>query len=542
MPCINAEARRHERGNQERTPASRKLNSHRPMEKLKSELWMTAVATCMSLLLYLTILRRRHASGGRSLALPPGPTPLPLIGNLLCLGGIFHQTLAKLARVHGPVMTLKLGLTTAVVVSSAEAAREAYTKHDQRLAARPVPDAFRANGFSERSIVFSPSSDPQWKNLRGIHATHIFSPRALAALRGIRERKVRDIVGYIRTVAGEEMCVREVVHNGVLNLISTSFFSMDMADVRSESARGLRGLIEDIIATVAGPNVSDFFPFLRQLDLQGLRRQTGSHLGIVFGLLDDIIDRRMAETRDHPDKQRHGDFLDALISLASAGKIPRYHITYLLFDVFAAGADTMTTTVEWAMAELLRNPRVMAKVRAEVTDALGGRESFDEGDAASLTYLQCVFKEAMRLHPVGSILVPHLAVQDGVEIGGYAVPKGTTVIFNAWAIMRDPAAWESPDQFLPERFLHKEESSSPPLELRGKDYEYIPFGSGRRLCPGLPLAERAVPFILASLLHAFEWRLPDGMSPDDMDMTEKFATANVLATPLKAVPVASHTS
>jgi len=142
-------------------------------------------------------------------------------------------------------------------------------------------------------------------------------------------------------------------------------------------------------------------------------------------------------------------------------------------------------------------------------------------------------KEAMRLHPVAPILLPHRAAEDGAEMGGYPVPKGSTVIFNAWAIMRDPACWERPDEFRPERFL--EEAAK--VDFRGKDFEFIPFGSGRRVCPGVPMAERVVPLILASLLHAFEWRLPDSMPAGKLDVSEKFTTANVMAVPLKAVPV-----
>ncbi|XP_040376558.1 oryzalexin E synthase-like [Oryza brachyantha] len=208
-------------------------------------------------------------------------------------------------------MTLKLGLTTAVVVSSRDAARVAYEKHDQRHAARAVPDAFRGNGYTERSVLFSPSSDPQWKHLRGINATHIFSPKSLAAVHAIRERKVREIVAYFRAHAGEEMVFGDVLHNGILNLMSSCFFSVDMADVGSESALGLQHLIEGIVELVSKPNVSDFFPFLRQLDLQGLRRQTGRSLDRAFSILDGIIERRLDDSRDNP-AGKQGDFLDAL--------------------------------------------------------------------------------------------------------------------------------------------------------------------------------------------------------------------------------------
>ncbi|XP_048541481.1 cytochrome P450 76M5-like [Triticum urartu] len=499
---------------------------------MEIELWLIcATLAVVSLLYYLANTTRREGTG----RMPPGPTPLPVIGNLLCLrGGNLHHTLARLARAHGPVMTLRLGLTTAVVVSSRDVAREAFTRHDRRLAARAVPDAARGLGFADRSMVWLPSSDPLWKTLRGIAAAHAFSPRALAAARAVRERKVRDMVGHFRGRAGSEVDVGQALYAGVLNLVSSALCSVDVVDMgAAESAQGARELVEDLIAAIAKPNVSDLVPFLRRLDLQGWRRWSAIRIGKIFRILDGIIDRRMANTSTE-EKPSHGDFLESLLQLFSTGKIARDGLTAILFDLFSAGSDTMALTVEWAMAELLRNPGVMAKVRAEISDALGGKETIGETDAAGLPYLQAVVKEAMRLHPVAPILLPHRAVEEGVEIGGYSVPKGSTVIFNAWAIMRDPAAWERPDEFVPERFLGTAEQA---VDFRGKALEFIPFGSGRRLCPGVPMAERVVPFILASLLRAFEWRLPDGVSADKLDVSEKFTTANVMAVPLKAVPV-----
>ncbi|WVZ92571.1 hypothetical protein U9M48_038622 [Paspalum notatum var. saurae] len=486
-----------------------------------------------SLLYYLTNVRRRHAGTGAG-RLPPGPSPLPLVGNLLDLrggGGNLHHTLARLARAHGPVMRLRLGLTTAVVVSSRDAAREAFTKHDRSLSARAVPDIARAAGFSDRSMIWLPSSDPRWKALRGVVAAHVFSPRSLAAARGVRELKARDI----------EVDVGQAVYGGVLNLVASALFSRDVVDVGADSARGLRELVEEIIEAIAKPNVSDLFPLVRPLDLQGWRRWTARRFHKVFSMLDDVVDGRLAlaaavdassssSSKDDDVPVPHRDFLDALLELLSTGKITRDNVMTIMFDVFAAGSDTIAVTVEWAMAELLRNPSVMAKAREEIHGALGSKETVEEPDAVSLPYLLAVVKEAMRLHPVAPILLPHRATDDGVEIGGHAVPKGCTVIFNAWAIMRDPAAWERPDEFIPERFLDREDE----VGFRGKEFEFIPFGSGRRLCPGLPMAERVVPLILASLLHAFEWRLPDGVQ---LDVSEKFTTANVLAVPLRAVPV-----
>ncbi|VAH24277.1 unnamed protein product [Triticum turgidum subsp. durum] len=497
---------------------------------MEIELWLLWPTLAVVSLLYCLAITART---GR---MPPGPTPLPLVGNMLSLVGNLHHTLARLARAYGPVMTLKLGLTTAVIVSSRDAAWEAFTKHDRRLAAHAIPDAARALGHSDRSMIWLPSSDPLWKSLRGIVAANVFSPRALAAARAARERKVRDMVHHFRDRADTEVDVGQALYGGVLNVLSNALCSVDVVDMgAAESAQGVRELVEDLIAVIAKPNISDLVPCLRRLDLQGWRRWTAIRIDKIFRLLDDIIDGRMAAAANTSTEEKHGDFLE----LFSTGKIARDTLTAILFDVFTAGSDTMSLTVEWAMAELLKNPAIMAKVRAEIDDALGGKETIGENDAAGLPYLQAVVKEAMRLHPVVPILLPRRAVEDGVEIGGYAVPKGSTVIFNAWAMMRDPAAWERPDEFVPERFLGKADQV---VDFRGKAFEFIPFGSGRRLCPGVPMAERVVPFILASLLHAFEWRLPDGGSAAELDVSERFTTANVMAVPLKAVPVVVHIS
>lgn len=204
--------------------------------------------------------------------------------------------------------------------------------------------------------------------------------------------------------------------------------------------------------------------------------------------------------------------------------------------MFIAGSHTTTTTVEWALAELLRNPSKMAKARAELGEAFG-RGAIEEGELARLPYLNAVIKETLRLHPPAPLLLPHRVSSDsepagGVTLGGYSVPSGARVLINAWAIGRDPAAWSpEPDAFSPERFLGRE------ADYWGRTLEFIPFGSGRRVCAGLPMAERVVPFMLASLLRAFEWRLPDGVSAEELDMRHRFTIANFRAIPLKAVPV-----
>ncbi|TVU46949.1 hypothetical protein EJB05_06523, partial [Eragrostis curvula] len=293
----------------------------------------------------------------------------------------------------------------------------------------------------------------------------------------------------------------------MINLVSSAFFSVDMVDLEdaaeSSGLHGLREHAEGLADLMTKPNVSDFFPLLRRLDLQGRRRMMGRHLAAMFSIVDGILDRRLDEPGASSNAEQHDDFLQVLLNLMSKGQIDRDVAKAMVFEV-----------------------------RAEIDGVLGGKKTVDETDAMSLPYLMAVVKEALRLHlhPVAPVLVPHLAVEDGVEIGGFAVPKGSSVFFNVWAIMRDPAAWDRPDEFVPERVPGHGGG------LQGKDFEFIHFGSGRRQCPGLPMAERVVLHLLASLLHAFEWRLPDGMSAEQLDSSERFTTSNVLAVPLKAVP------
>lgn len=485
---------------------------------MASGLWFLGISLAVLLLCYVRTNRR--GDGPR----PPGPRTLPIVGNLLDLrGGNLHHKLASLAHAHGPVMTLKLGLVTTVFISSRDAAWEAFAKHDRRLAARTVPDTRRALAHAERSMVWLPSYDPLWKTLRSIAVTHVFSPRSLGVARSARERKVHDMVDSFRRRAGQEVDIGQVLYHGMFDLLANVLLSVD-------AHPNLRDLMEDIVAILAKPNASDFFPLLRPLDLQGIRHWTAIHMSRVLHILDSIIDCRLAQGTDDQCK----DVLDSLLVLMSTGKLSRRDVKILLFDILAAGTETTKITVEWAMAELLRNPNVMATTRAEMKAALGGNGTITEADVVNLPYLQAAVKESMRLHPVAPLLLPHLVVEDGVRIGGYAVSKGTTVIFNSWAIMRDSTAWERPDDFLPDRFLGKTE-----LDLWGKQAKFIPLGSGRRLCPALPMVELVVPFTVASLLHAFEWHLPKGMSAEEVDVTERYTSNDILvmATPLKAVPL-----
>ena len=195
--------------------------------------------------------------------------------------------------------------------------------------------------------------------------------------------------------------------------------------------------------------------------------------------------------------------------------------------MFVAGADTTSSTLEWAMAELLHSPEALSKARLELEQTIGRGKPLEESDITRLPYLQVVLKETFRLHPVAPLFLPRKASTD-VEIAGFTVQKGSKVLVNAWAIGRDESTWDNPLIFMPERFLGSD------LDVKGRNFELIPFGAGRRICPGLPLAIRMLHIMLGSLINSFDWKLED----EKMDMEEKFGITLQKAQPLRAVPIA----
>ncbi|XP_015690356.1 geraniol 8-hydroxylase-like [Oryza brachyantha] len=492
-------------------------------------------APCVILLVSSLYLLRLFVDARRNL--PPGPRPLPLIGNIFDLGAQPHRSLARLAESHGPLMTLRLGTVTTVVASSPDTARDILQRHEAAFSLRSVPDAARAHGHNMFSMGMLPPSSPLWRTLRRVCAAELFAPRSLDARQSLRRDKVRQLVNHVTRLArdGAAVDVGRAVFTTSLNLLSSTIFSADLADLddgRGGSPAGeFRDIISEFTIIIGVPNVSDFFPIIAPLDLQRLRRRVARVFTRLHAVFDEHIERRLQERA--AGELPKNDFLDVLLDYRSPedGRgFDRPTLQFLITDLFSAGSNTTAVNVEWAMAELLQNPTSMAKAREELARVIGSKPEIEESDISKLKYLEAVVKETLRLHPPAPFLLPHQA-EDTTEVGGYTVPKGTRVLVNAWAIGRDSKVWSEPDKFMPERFLQRE------VDLRGRDFELIPFGSGRRICPGLPLAVRMVHLMLASLLHRFEWRLLPEVEKNGVDMAEKFGMILERASPLQAIAI-----
>ncbi|OIT27493.1 cytochrome p450 71d7 [Nicotiana attenuata] len=203
--------------------------------------------------------------------------------------------------------------------------------------------------------------------------------------------------------------------------------------------------------------------------------------------------------------------------------------------MFTGGTETSTSTTIWAMTEMMRNPRVFAKAQAEIRDLFKGKETFDEDEIEELKYLKQVVKETLRLHPPLPLLVPR-ECREKTNINGYTIPLKTRVMVNVWAIGRDPKYWEDAEEFKPERF---EQSS---MDFMGNNFEYLPFGAGRRMCPGISFGLINVHLPLAKLLYHFDWKLPDGIKPEDLDMTEYSAITAARKSELYLIATPYHPS
>uniref|UniRef100_A0A5B7BCS3 Geraniol 8-hydroxylase-like n=1 Tax=Davidia involucrata TaxID=16924 RepID=A0A5B7BCS3_DAVIN len=276
------------------------------------------------------------------------------------------------------------------------------------------------------------------------------------------------------------------------------------------------------------PNLVDYFPVLRKMDPQGIRHRMAIHFGKLIGLFDHMISQRLESRRLHGCLASN-DVLDTLLNITeeNGDQIDRNHIETMLLDLYIAGNDTTSNTLEWAMAEVLQNPETLKRARAELDQIIGKGKPVEESDIARLPYLQAIVKETFRLHPPVPFLIPR-KVEADVEVCGFTVPKGAQVLVNAWAIGRDPSTWANPNSFVPERFLGSE------VDVRGHDFELIPFGAGRRICPGLPLAIRMVHLMLGSLINSFDWKLEDA---GDINMEEKFGITLQKSHPLRAIPI-----
>ncbi|CAL5039582.1 unnamed protein product [Urochloa decumbens] len=473
---------------------------------------------------------RRRGGGGGGARLPPSPWALPVIGHLHHLAGALpHRAMRDLAARHGPLMLLRLGDLRVAVASSAAAAEEVMRVRDLDFATRPMTRIARlAMPVGAEGVSLAPYGDG-WRQTRKICAVELLSARRVQSFRPVRQEEARRLLFAVASSAPAPANL-----SALLSVYAADSSVRAIIGSRFKDRDTFLAMLERGLKLFARLGLPDFYPSSRLAML--VSRMPGRmkrHLAEAVVFMDAMV-REHEESRAADDDGKE-DLLDVLLRIQREGdlQVPLTtdNIKAVVGDMFAGGSETAATTLQWTMAELMRNPRVMGKVQDEVRRALAGRRTVTEDDLGNLHYMRLVIKEALRLHPPLPLLLPR-ECRRTCQVLGFDVPVGTIVFVNAWAIGRDPNYWEMAEEFVPERFEGSE------IDFKGTDFDFIPFGAGRRMCPGMAFGLVHVELALASLLYHFDWELPLGMKAEDLDMTEEMGVTARRLKDLRLVPVA----
>lgn len=466
------------------------------------------LASLLGLIIAVKFLTRSKSVNKR----PPGPRPLPLIGNMHQLvGKLPHRALSEMSKQYGPLMFLRLGEVPSIVVSSAAVAEEVLKTNGVAFAQRPFPLASKVLHYDCTDIVFS-TYGSYWRQMRKISTMELLSNKRVQSYRSIREEEVGNMVAEIKANKEPTLNFTRKIFSYTYGVTGRAAFGKKSAD-QEEFIR----LVEEFSA-LANFNVADMYPSVRIL--QAISKIRLKQMQVkVEKILNDIVDRHRAKKT--AESEENEDLVDVLLRVQKDAthdlelEITDDNVKSVILDIFAAGSETSSTTVEWTMSELLRNPHMMKRVQTEVREAFADTGKIDETKLPELKYFQALIKETLRYHPSAPLLLPRECREECV-VSGYVIPAKTSVFVNGWAIARDPQYFDEPEVYNPDRFLESK------LDFRGSDFEYIPFGAGRRSCPGINYALSNIQIALSNLLFHFDWSLPHGMKTHELDMTEAF--------------------
>ncbi|XP_028785673.1 cytochrome P450 71A1-like [Neltuma alba] len=450
-----------------------------------------------------------------SLNIPPGPPGLPLIGNLHQLpSSDLHLHLWRLSNHYGPLMHLRLASIPTLVVSSAKMAELFLKTHDLQMASRPSLLGQRKYSYDCSDLVFSPYGD-YWRELRKLCVVHLFNTKRVQSFRSLREDEVLRMMNNISKSASLNQVTNlsEAVMRLTSSIICRAAFGKRYEDEGNKRSQ-FHGMLNEEQAMIAAFYFTDHLPFIGHwIDrLRGLLSRLEKNFTELDNFFQQIIDDHIHSKARKSDQEE--DFIDVCLGLTkdtSSFELSLTSIKALLTDIFIAGTDTGAATLVWAMTALIKNPRVMNKVKEEIRNLKPRKSFIDEDDLQRLPYLEAAVKETLRMYPPAPLMVPREATEK-CQIGGYDIEDKSVIYFNVWAIGRDPEAWEQPEEFNPERFEGRSVDFS-----KGQGFGWIPFGGGRRICPGIQLGVVTVELALANLLNSFDWELPKGMKVEDID-------------------------
>ncbi|KAK6148279.1 hypothetical protein DH2020_019191 [Rehmannia glutinosa] len=496
--------------------------------------------------IFFVIFLHKWRSGAASTPrknLPPSPRKLPIIGNLHQLGTSPHRSLQSLSNRYGKLLLLHFGRVPVLIVSSAEAAREIMKNQDLIFSNRPklsIPDRLI---YGSRDVAFAPYGE-YWRQVRSICVLQLLSNKRVQSYRRVREEETSAMVEKIRQLGFSSSVVNlsDVLVSLTNDIICRVALGRKYNDYGED--KKFKNLLLESGELLGATSLGDYIPWLGWIDrVNGLDARVEKNAKMV----DEFLEVVLQEHRGAKKREEELDFVDILLQFQRENKgsspieddtikaliqvtmVQTDHYRHVCcwngYYMFCSGVDN---------SRAYKNPRVMKILQNEVREVDKRKEEIGEDDVKKMPYLKAVIKESLRLHSPVPLLIPRESTQD-TKIMGYDISAGTRVVINAWAIARDPSLWENPEDFIPERFL----GSS--IDFRGLHFELVPFGSGRRGCPGIAFAMAVDELALAKLVHTFNFALPNGGREEDLNMSETTGITVHKKFPL-LVAVTSHIS
>ncbi|KAH0855041.1 hypothetical protein HID58_020521, partial [Brassica napus] len=466
--------------------------------------------------------------------LPPSPPSLPIIGHLhLLLSGSTHKALQKLSSRYGPLFHLNIFSVPVIFVSSASVAYEIFREHDVNFSFRGTPPIDESLLVGSFGFFTAPYGD-YWKFMKKIMVTKLLGPQALERSRGIRDYEGERLYASLldNAVKNESVEIGKEAMKFTNNIICKMIMGRSCNEENGEAER-----VRDLVAESTALTMKIFVANMFQRPLKKLRISLfREEIMRVSRRFDEVLERILEEHEKKKDDDQDMDLVDVLLETCrdettAEYRITRNHIKSLFVDLVISGSDTSRHATQWTMAEIISNPKVLERLREEIGSVVGETRLVQETDLENLPYLQATVKEGLRLHPPGALFAR--SSREGCKIRGFYVPENTPLVVNAYAVMRDPDSWENPNEFKPERFIGF--PCSRQQDERDHALKYIPFGSGRRGCPGSNLAYIIVGTAIGVMVQCFDWKI----KADEVDMDEApRALVLTMARPLKCIPVA----
>ncbi|KAK3219932.1 hypothetical protein Dsin_013902 [Dipteronia sinensis] len=471
---------------------------------------------------------------------PPSPPALPIIGHLHLIGKVLPKSFQTLARRYGPLLQLHLGATTCVLASTADVAKEILKNQELNFCSRP--EFGSSEHFIYRGSRFALAEyGDYWRFMKKLCMTRLLSVPQLDRFADVREEeKIKLVESVMKCCIQGQPCDLTTEFIALTNNTICRMAMSTRCSGKDNEAEEIKGLTRTLMQVAGKVCVGDVLGPLKIFDFSG----NGNKLKSALLQYDRIVEKLLKEheekaVKGNDDPNQRKDLMDIVLEVynnpSAELKLTKKDIKSFFLDIFLAGTDTSSVAMQWAMGELINHPTAFKKLRDEINTVVGPNRLVKESDTPNLPYLRAVIGETLRLHPPAPLIIRECA--EDCKINGSIVKAKTRVLVNVYAIMRDPELWAHPDEFMPERFLEGsgERIGEHLMEFKGQNFRFLPFGSGRRGCPGTSLAMFVIHAAVGAMVQCFDWKLKGGDEKVDMNQGPGFASE--MAHPLVLYPI-----